>query len=408
MVKRKLLLVAGAGASIEFGMPSVTGVDDILDKLSIKWFPLASNPDLNLYGYMKEGLDNYFQSRSVHLCSNFEDILYAAYLLSSDGPYITSVTPIGNLPEVIFFGSERRRPTKNDLRTFGRMSVDAILDGFRECCRLIEANKTSEFTRLKNFIEAMQAEFDISVVTLNYDNLIYRSLQGIETGFDQSTGQFVQDRLFSRTQWPCILHLHGSVHFEMRGQGNDLHEIFWQPDLTKPLTQNSFGRGESSNVEGINFPTSTIIAGYGKPIQMLRRPFRTYYSELDRLVSDCDAILIAGYGFGDNHLNIAFERFRDARCRPVVVIGWADDNAMTVSGHGWTDIDSCDNRLFGSFATAHDSMRWLGKSRPSTVKLIKEDREFEYSENNKTPLSLWYNGMLSACDHPDKILSRLR
>jgi len=158
-------------------------------------------------------------------------------------------------------------------------------------------------------------------------------------------------------------------------------------------------------VEGISFPTSTIIAGYGKPIQMLRRPFRTYYSELDGLVNDCDAILIAGYGFGDNHLNIAFKRFRDERCRPVVVIGWADDNAMTVSGHGWNDIDSCDNRIFSSFATAHDSMRWLGKSIPSTVKLIKQDKKFEYSENSKTPLSLWYSGMLCACD---KILARLR
>jgi hypothetical protein len=121
------------------------------------------------------------------------------------------------------------------------MSVDAILDGFRECCRLIEANKKSEFSRLKIFMEATQAEFDISVVTLNYDNIIHRSLQGTETGFDQSTGRFDQDRLFSRTQWPCVLHLHGSVHFEMRIQGNDLHEVFWQPDLAKPLTQIHLG-----------------------------------------------------------------------------------------------------------------------------------------------------------------------
>jgi hypothetical protein len=340
-------------------MPSVTGVDDILNKHSTKWFPLASNPDLNLYGYVKEGLDNYFQSKIGRSCSNFEDILYTAYVLSSSGPYVASVPTIGNLPEVIFFGSERRQPTKNDLRTFGRMSIDAILDGFRECCRLIEANKVAAFDRLNNFIEEIQAEFDISVVSLNYDNIIYRSLQGIETGFDASTGRFGQDRLFSRTKWPCMLHLHGSVHFDMRTQGSDLHEVFWQPDLGKPLTQNSFGRGSSPSVEGISFPTSAIIAGYGKPIQILRRPFRTYYSELDRLVNGCDAILIAGYGFGDDHLNLAFERFRDTQRRPVVVIGWADDNAMTVSGHGWIDINSCDKRIFSFFATDHGSMRWL-------------------------------------------------
>jgi hypothetical protein len=126
------------------------------------------------------------------------------------------------------------------------------------------------------------------------------------------------------------------------------------------------------------------------------------------LVNGRDALLIVGYGFGDDHLNVAFERFRNARRRPVVVIGCADDNSMTVSGHGWTDIDSCDRRIFNFFATDHRSMRWLGKSRPGTVKPVKEAKEFEYSGDSNTPLSLWYDGMLSACGHPDKILSRLR
>jgi hypothetical protein len=160
-------------------------------------------------------------------------------------------------------------------------------------------------------------------------------------------------------------------------------------------------------VEAINFPTSAIIAGYGKAIQMLRRPFRTYYSELDRLVNSCDAILIAGYGFGDNHLNIAFEHFRD-RSRPVAIIGWADDNAMTVTGHGWTEFNCCDARIFQLFATDPRSMQWLGCRKPSTAEPIKKAKEFEYSVGSNTPLSLWYDGMLSACDHPDKILSRLR
>jgi hypothetical protein len=165
MVKRKLLLVVGAGASIDFGMHSVSGVNNILDKHSRKWFPLADDPDLNLYHYFKEGLDKYFQSINSRLWSNFEDVLYAAYLLSSSGPYVTSVPAIGNLPEVIFFGSERRRPTKNDLQTFGHMSVDAILGEFRECCRSIKVNRSSEFKRLESFVEAVQVEFDISVVS---------------------------------------------------------------------------------------------------------------------------------------------------------------------------------------------------------------------------------------------------
>lgn len=64
MAKRKLLIVAGAGATIEFGMPSVAGVDSILIEHSLKWFPLADDLDKNLYSYLKEGLDKYFRSRA--------------------------------------------------------------------------------------------------------------------------------------------------------------------------------------------------------------------------------------------------------------------------------------------------------------------------------------------------------
>jgi hypothetical protein len=63
---------------------------------------------------------------------------------------------------------------------------------------------------------------------------------------------------------------------------------------------------------------------------------------------------------------------RDTRRRPVAVIGWADDSAMTVSGHGWTAFNSRDSRIFQVFETEHSSMRWLGKSRPDTIKQIKD------------------------------------
>jgi hypothetical protein len=45
---------------------------------------------------------------------------------------------------------------------------------------------------------------------------------------------------------------------------------------------------------------------------------------------------------------------------------------------------------------------------PTTVRRLKEEKEFEFSIEPKTPLSFWYNGMLAACDAPDKVIARLK
>jgi hypothetical protein len=189
-----------------------------------------------------------------------------------------------------------------------------------------------------------------------------------------------------------MLHLHGSVHFDMRVQDINLHEVCWQSDLNGTFQQNSFGRSTDFNPEGADFPTSAIIAGYGKTTRLLRRPFRTYYSELDHLVAGCDAVLFAGYGFGDKHLNMAFERFRDARRRPVVIIGWKEDDSMTLSGSGWSSFVPRASTIFPTFNTDYFSMRWLGHSTLGRIDQIKLRKEFEYSDNPGTPLAFWYMG----------------
>jgi hypothetical protein len=140
---------------------------------------------------------------------------------------------------------------------------------------------------------------------------------------------------------------------------------------------------------------------------MLRRPFRTYYSELDRLVINADAVLFAGYGFGDVHLNIAFETYRDARRRPVVTIGHAPDDAMTMGGADLGDPNPMITALIHTFRTDFKTMRALGNSAPDTVQALKAAHEMEVSIDPDTRLSLWYNGMIAACANPTKVIAQL-
>ena len=407
MSKKKLLIIVGAGASCEFGMPSVAGVREIINAEAQKWYPLADAGATNLYEHVEAEI----RQRSGRE-PNFEQVLYLILTLSA-AKWAKAVNSgeaafvnVQGLPDVSFGQQGRQQVDEHTLRQLEHFLIDGLLSHFRELCRGAESDKAPEFARLERFLAALREEFEIAVVTLNYDNVMYRAFPGIETGFDPADGIFKQERIFNRRSWPCMIHMHGSVHFDMRVRNKELHEIHWQQDLASTFQQNSFGRSGQRGVESLEFPTSAIIAGYGKPIQLLRRPFRTYYSELDRLVANCDAVLFAGYGFGDKHVNTAFEGYRDWRQRPVAIIKFAEDNEMTVAG-SWND-DPSIYTILSIFQTHQNSMRWLSYSHPSSVAKLKEAREFETSCDPMTPLSFWYDGMLLACDNVDKVLAQLR
>jgi hypothetical protein len=280
--RKKLLVVAGAGASVQFGMPSVAEVHSLLLTSAAQCFPLADDLNQNLYGFLHDRIRTYWSS-----CvgprpgrePNFEDILYAISALSSSYPAGILTGVLGalvrseDLPEILHFHRDKREVDFNILRHIEEHLIDELISEFRQRC----GSPALNVNELAVFFKALDQEFEIAVVTTNYDDLIYRCLQGIETGFDPETGLFNQGRIISRRSWPCFLHLHGSVHFDMDIIDQDLHAIKWQNDLGKEFHQNSFGRSPVSTAEGIGFPTSAIIAGYGKSMQIQRLPFRTYF-----------------------------------------------------------------------------------------------------------------------------------
>ena len=419
--KRKLLVVVGAGASIEFGMLSVNGVAGFLSTKTQERYPLFADDSTNLYKYFETTVTADWQAKVPQLqkTPNFEDILYAVFALATAFPNARFTSALGAfvtakpLPDVNWMGYKRKTIGPEMLRDFGHFLVDKLLNTFRARCRAVGSQKPAELAKLRALFTTIGNEFEISVVTLNYDDLVHRSTAGLETGFDPD-GKFVDERIVKRRAWPCILHLHGSVHFDMRDDYTDftgyggLHDIHWEDNLDGQFHQNAEGRSSFSTVEGAEFPTSSIVAGYGKTTQILRRPFRTYFAEVDRLVTDCDAALFLGYGFSDIHLNLAFEKFRDARRRPVTVIDFADDNATTASGLELSDGHQTVTSVLGLLKTKKDSMTWPGHPRPDTVAGLKAAQDFEISDDPDFPLAMWYGGMLAACDNIDKVLARLR
>jgi hypothetical protein len=162
--------------------------------------------------------------------------------------------------------------------------------------------------KLKIFFDLLKAEFDLTVLTLNYDDLIDRAGEWYD-GFNPPTAPDRSGRFdfsgFSAqsTKHPAVLlHLHGSVRFAF-------------PPMRLPTPQESGelvrhtapvrGIGATVNPPQEIAQPSPIIAGDGKDRWMTRAcvPFGYYYNAFITSILDCPSLLVAGYGGADPHVN---------------------------------------------------------------------------------------------------------
>ena len=126
--------------------------------------------------------------------------------------------------------------------------------------------------------------------------------------------------------------------------------------------------------------------------------------QIDKLVYESDAILFMGYGFNDKHLNKSFSYLRqDNKIRKVVVIDWAHDHESSLNFRQ-------DNWTFGLGSTIPYNGHEMGdgkRSLPNLAAYFKKNNLLEKSSNPDLPLAVWYNGILEACDHSERIRNEL-
>lgn len=407
------MVVVGAGASVELGMPSVSEVDRLFSKWAKDNYLLANDEEKTLYCYIKDEVKSHYglnQKVGLRKETNFEELLYVLLQLSSvigDENYkfpINAFLRMKELPKIKSHMGDRF-VVGNDLRQLCLHLVDMLTIEFRERCKHVKTQKRQEFNEFKGFINNLNEDFDVAFITLNYDNLITQACPDLFTGFNDVTGSFEPSSLNGRSNWGLIYHLHGSVHFDMQGDASDMHAIKWNKDLSSIFSNNSSGRNSQDTSEGVDMPTSAIVAGYGKANQIQRVPFRTYYSKIDEIAIQADAFLFLGYGFNDLHLNNSLHSIREGNVKkPVVVIDWAEDNQDPIQFR----YDSWSYNLCRAIRVNACEMatRKHTNIAPDIAKL-KVNSEFEVSQDPNYPLSIWYGGFISACKNYGKIKAEL-
>lgn len=411
--KKKLLVVVGAGASIELGMPSVKEVDDLFCKWSKKHYGLSHDKNSTLYSYIRDEVNHYYSLNSKSALrkeTNFEEMLYVILQLSatlSDDLYqlpMNSFFGLKKLPNINSIQGEKT-VDGNDLKNLSSMLIDNLIKEFRERCKSVKENKLPEFEVFEKFIKQLNDDYDVAFITLNYDNLLSQACPNLFTGFNQNSNSFDASSIYERENWGLVYHLHGSVHFDMQGEPLNMHAIKWNPDLNSTFKSNSSGRNTQNTSEGISMPTSVIVAGYGKTNQIQRVPFRTYYSKIDEMVNKADALLFMGYGFNDQHLNKSLHSIRDGEVKKsIVILDWADDNQEAMQ---WRHDEWSSNVCHTIYVNAHDMATHQYKNIAPDISDLKLKKEFEVSNNPDYPLSIWYGGFLEACKNYKKIRSEL-
>ena len=353
---------------------------------------------------MYDKLNRYWCEEGVTEKPNFEDALHVITQLSAMRPARShkKFTPaLGAFVQVCTFpevrvGSQVRAVDGAMWRELAEFLVYGLVDEVKKRCLSVEPNS---ITILKRLFDALVSELDVAVVTTNYDDLIHRVLPAVETGFDPRNNVFNQERIICRKTWPCLLHLHGSVHFDEVPDNRGA--IRWINDLSQSFYQNAGSSSARYSISGFASPASPIIVGYAKAEKIGELPFRTYYAELDRLLYELEALLILGHslGLGDTHLREAFSRYSDAGGRNVVVIDRANGILNETSSAARAV------RVFNYYGY----QAWLDShSDAQRVEELKEAKEFEVFSNQERPLSIWYNGMREACESEQKIIAELK
>lgn len=411
------MVVVGAGASLDLGMPSVKRIDRLFKYWASKDFKLLDNPRKNLYTFIRDTISNQSQQSPT----NYEEMLFIigqlAKFQDETIPERRFLSPI-ELPEITRFGErETRKATKQDLIDLASCLVGNLLNYFRKKCCKTSAKKHSKklmvqnFKMFRDFIKNLAQTFEIAFITLNHDNLITQVFGSntLFTGFD-SNGNFNASSVLSREKFDLIYHLHGSAHFETKPQNGRLRDITWNNDLNSINTSDSGHLSSSQSSEKNEVLNSVIVAGYLKTEQIQRAPFRTYYACLDKIVHESDSILFLGYGFNDNHVNNSFEfnfNRQTDKPRQIVVVTFTETNPNSLGDPIPARVDDW------SFKLLHTLRLDGNRDFPPVTRSVHSLRnDFEWETTNKNSerpisLSIWHWGFMEACKQSKRIIERL-
>jgi SIR2-like domain len=412
-MKRKLLIVLGAGSSLNQHMPSVDMIGDQMKIWSDDWFrsDIAIPPVDNYFLEAWTNANFYFQQPflSYRVHPNFERVLGDMISLA----HWMAPAPMGNPLRRMISGDQVPLGLKwkydSAAEPFGAFVMinsqlgyllKRLVQYVRDCCRSFDAQSAS-FVPYRRLLGELRDAFDVGIYNLNYDNVALTASPEAFAGFAKD-GLLDACAIHQRSPWNFIYHLHGSVHHTLTDASAGA--IRWQDNIHASFKDGDEGQAINKVSDDKSFPRTTLIAGGFKLDQLLIEPFHTLYASLNRHLHQADAILIGGYGFGDTHVNRALRSRLEysvvrnpSRRPPIMILEKSKDGEWQMD----TRQDNWSRNMKDTLLANGFQCEQLDPSDARAPQNLISSRSFEFTPIHK--VAVWHGGFCEAVGQFDRI-----
>lgn len=303
--KKRALVLAGAGAALEFGAPSTADLTNAIEKRvrANKWMRHTGAD--HAYLEIQAILADYLQGGACAV--NFERIYHCAHeLLFTFKPTLGAVNEYR--PILVPFIKRRFRSDERALRALVEHMAKFI---FAELSMVCENPKTS-LDLLAKFVARLRKDYVTRIYTTNYDDFLLQTAPDLYTGFPVPPSSdakcFDPQAFWEASDTDGVFHLHGSVHLGFPRpppRGSDLGTLYWFDDRAKALelAESPYGASGKCKMNGSEVIPTAVITGLDKLSCMQQQPFSHFYASMARDAMVADIIFVIGSGLADLHLN---------------------------------------------------------------------------------------------------------
>lgn len=316
-MKRALVLL-GAGASIDFGVPSTVAFSGIIEEKVLDDAWVQSQGGDAAYRTIKRRLKRYLKDPGI---VHFEHIYHCAHeLLYVRKPANGAVDEFR--PILVPFLKDTSKTTETGLRALVGKIIEVIYEEVAQRC----AKPACSLRSLETFLKALFATQTVRLYTTNYDDFALQACPDLYTGYIRSgatENRFDEEGFWHQWDAPSLFYLHGSVHMSFSHQHGvgRFADLVWFEDRDEARQSAHFSGSGLRRMDGTEVLRTPMITGLDKLSRIQQRPLPYFYSALTRYLMEADLLYVIGSGLGDLHLNSLFHEARSRlRSPPILFI----------------------------------------------------------------------------------------
>lgn len=301
-MKKRAVLLFGAGASVEYNAPCTKQITDEIKRQVIADDLMKEFGGDTAYQIIECVLQTYLTDpKDV----NFEQIYHCAHELIFLCPH-TKGANNEYRPLLQAFTTLKKPLDPQSLRTLCEKITKVIYSQISASC----SNNTLSLEPLSAFIQKIRQTHIARIYTTNYDDFILQSTPDLYTGFANVAApgpqQFELRKFWKRKDESSVFYLHGSVRMgfpDPKPKGSDIGDLYWFYDRNEAQKHADFYGSDVSRMDGTQIMRTPIITGLDKLSRLQQRPMSHYYAALAADMMCADVIYVIGSGLTDLHLN---------------------------------------------------------------------------------------------------------